>query len=106
LGVTAIPAAAEIAVSFILRFMDKERIKARRELRNAFLANLYDRVDGSVSEFVDGHEIAIQLGADEEEAKRILAYFEERGLLKIDDHKTGIVRITADGVDVVEKEIV
>lgn len=84
--------------------MDKDRIRIRRERRQQFLAELYEENDGSVSEFVDGLEIAARLGADVEEGRRIIAYFEEKGLIKVDDHKAGIVRLTADGVDVVESE--
>lgn len=84
--------------------MDKERIRVRRERRQQFLAVLYEKNDGSVSEFVDGLEIAAGLGADVEEGRRIIAYFEEKGLLKVDDHKAGIVRLTADGVDAVESQ--
>lgn len=84
--------------------MDEDVIKARRARRQEFLRLLYKKTDGSVSEFLDGYAIAAAVGADQEEAKRIVAYFEEKGLLKVDDHKTGIVRITADGVDAVEGE--
>lgn len=84
--------------------MDKERIKARRERRQQFMRALYEEIDGSVNEFVDGLDIATRLGADPEEGRRIIAYLEEKGLLKVDDHKAGIIRITADGVDAVETE--
>ena len=84
--------------------MDKERIKARRERRQAFMRELYEEIDGSVNDFVDGLEIATRLGADAEEGRRIIAYLEEKGFLKVDDHKSGIIRITADGVDAVETE--
>jgi hypothetical protein len=84
--------------------MDKQKIKERRERRQQFLRTLYEEVDGSVNEFVDGLELAGGLGADVAEGRRIIAYLEEKGLLKVDDHKAGIVRITADGVDAVETE--
>lgn len=82
--------------------MDQERIRTRRRLRAAFLEALYEAVDGSVNEFVDGYEIATAVGADSDEARRIIAYFEEKGLLMVDDHKTGVIRITAAGVDAAE----
>jgi hypothetical protein len=82
--------------------MDQDRIRARRERREAFLRALYAEVDGSVSDFVDGFQIAAGVGADGDEARRIMAYFEEKGFLLVDDHKTGVIRITATGVDVVE----
>lgn len=84
--------------------MDKDRIRARRERRQQFMRALYEEIDGSVNEFVDGLDIATRLGADPEEGRRIIAYLEEKGLLKVDDHKAGIIRITADGVDAVETE--
>ena len=34
--------------------MDKQKIKERRERRQQFLRTLYEEVDGSVNEFVDG----------------------------------------------------
>jgi hypothetical protein len=82
--------------------MDGDAIKARRQLRAQFLRSLYEQVDGSVSEFVNGFEIGSRVGADSAEARRIIEYLEEKGLLKVDDHKNGIVRITANGVDAVE----
>jgi ribosomal protein S25 len=82
--------------------MDKEELHERRRRRTEFLQALYERVDADVNEFVDGYEIAQRVGADQAEAKRIIAYFEEKGSVKVDDHKAGIIRITADGIDVVE----
>jgi hypothetical protein len=82
--------------------MDHDQLKARRQRRQDFLKTLYEAVDSDVNEFVDGYEIAAQVGADMAEAKRIIAYFEEKELLMVDDHKAGIIRITAAGVDVIE----
>lgn len=83
--------------------MDKEQLKARRERRRAFIESLYELVDGDINEFVPGFEIAQRVGADDNEARRIMAYFEEKGLILVDDHKAGIIRLTADGVDYVEE---
>lgn len=80
-------------------------MKERRQRREAFLRKLYEDVDGSVTDFVDGFAIAADLGAEPAEAKRIITYFEEKQLLKVDDHKAGIVRLTATGVDVVEEDV-
>jgi hypothetical protein len=82
--------------------MDAERIAVRRAQRAQFLMTLYEQVDGSVNEFVDGHQIAARVGADADEARRIMAYFEEKHFIKVDDHKAGIIRITAAGIDEVE----
>lgn len=82
--------------------MDADRIRARRERRAAFLHAIYAETDGSVSDFVDGFQIGAGVGADADEVRRIITYFEEKGLLKVDDHKAGVIRITAAGVDEVE----
>jgi hypothetical protein len=84
--------------------MDKQRMQVRRQRREEFLQILYDEVDGSVNEFVDGHAIAARVGADPDEARRIVAYFEEKGWVMVDDHKNGIIRLTAAGIDVVEAQ--
>jgi NADH/NAD ratio-sensing transcriptional regulator Rex len=82
-----------------------EQIRARRERRMELLRRLYHRVDGSVSEFVSAPEIGHELGVDAAETRRILEYWEEKGLLKVDDHRDGIVRITAAGIDEVETHL-
>lgn len=82
--------------------MDKKELHERRRRRMEFLHALYEEVNADVNEFVDGYAIATRVGADQAEAKRIIAYLEEKGAVKVDDHKAGIIRITADGIDVVE----
>ena len=82
--------------------MDREAIKQRRKRREEFMARLYETVDGNVSEFIQGFDLAAELGADAEEGRRMIAYLEEKGLIKVDDHRNGVVRITAAGVDEVE----
>jgi fatty acid-binding protein DegV len=74
----------------------------RRRMRHAFLRRLYDVVDASVTEFVNGFEVAAGVGAGRDEAARLFDYFEERGFVKVDDHRTGTLRITAAGIDEVE----
>jgi hypothetical protein len=82
-------------------YMD-DRMRLRRQRRREFMAQLYNEVDGSVSEFVSGLELGARLGIDEPESHRIMAYLEEKGLVLVDDHRAAIIRITADGVDFVE----
>ena len=82
--------------------MDPEVIRRRRQHRQDLLLRLYEAVDGNVSEFVQGFDLAAELGADAEEGRRIIAYLEEKGLIKVDDHRNGVIRITAAGVDEVE----
>jgi hypothetical protein len=79
-----------------------EAIQRRREHRREFLRRLYELVDGSVSEFVAASAIGEHLGIDDVETRRIFEYLEEKQLVMVDDHKTGIIRITAAGVDEVE----
>ena len=75
-------------------------IRERRERRARFLTSLYRAVDGSVSEFVCAFDLVEQM--DAAEARRVFEYFEEKGFVKVDDHREGIVRITAAGIDEVE----
>jgi predicted ArsR family transcriptional regulator len=77
-------------------------MQRRREQRREFLKRLYARVDGSISEFVSAHELGAELGIDQDESRRIFEYLEEKGFVKVDDHRAGIVRMTAAGVDEVE----
>jgi hypothetical protein len=106
------PAVAVFAITFEVRTpnprllnesaVSNEAIIRRRENRRAFLALLYEAVDGSVSEFVSAQDIGAQLQLGEVEVRKIFEYLEEKGLVMVDDHRTGIIRITAAGVDEVE----
>jgi SH3-like domain-containing protein len=79
-----------------------EELQARNAQRQAFLRSLYERVDSSVTEFVSAFEIGEAMGLSRAESSRIVAYLEEKALLKVDDHASGMCRLTADGVDRVE----
>lgn len=79
-----------------------ESIQKRREHRREFLKQLYVRVDGSVSEFVNAYELGADLGVEKDEVRKIFEYLEEKGFVMVDDHRAGIVRMTAAGVDEVE----
>lgn len=79
-----------------------ESIQKRRERRREFLRQLYVRVDGSVSEFVNAYELGAELAIEEPEVRKIFEYLEEKQLVLVDDHRAGIVRLTAAGVDEVE----
>jgi hypothetical protein len=74
----------------------------RRAWRRELLRRLYAAVDGSVSEFVSAFDIGAALDLDEAETRRIFEYLEEKGWVMVDDHRAGIVRITANGIDEVE----
>jgi predicted transcriptional regulator len=80
------------------------RIQQRRQSRADFMTRLYETVDASVSTFVNAFEIAEQLGLDAAEGRRIIEYLKEKGYIHIDDHKLGVVRITAAGIDHVETQ--
>jgi Mn-dependent DtxR family transcriptional regulator len=79
-------------------------MKHRREHRREFLRRLYEQVDGGVSEFVAAHEIGAALGIDDGETRKIFEYLEEKGYVRVDDHRAGIIRLTAAGVDEVEAQ--
>ena len=66
------------------------------------MSRLYESVDASVSTFVSAFEIGAALGIDENETQRMIEYLKEKGFIHIDDHKLGIIRITAEGIDQVE----
>lgn len=80
----------------------EQAMAERRARRAAFLRSLYDAVDANVSEFVNGFELAGGLGMERPETERVLGYLEEKGLIRVDDHREGILRITAAGIDAVE----
>ena len=77
-------------------------MRARRERRSVLLRSVYDTADASVTEFVSAYELADGQGVPQEEARKIIAYLEEKGFLLVDDHRAGVVRITAEGIDAVE----
>ena len=79
-----------------------ESIQQRRERRHEFLLQLYMRVGGSISEFVPAYELGAELGIEESEVRKIFEYLEEKKFVLVDDHRAGIVRLTAAGVDEVE----
>jgi hypothetical protein len=74
----------------------------RRDQRTAFLRELYQRVDASVAIFVNGYEIGDELGMVRDETGKLFDYLEEKGFIKVDDHRSGMLRITAFGIDEVE----
>jgi CTP-dependent riboflavin kinase len=82
----------------------RPEIQKRIQSRAEFMARLYESVDASVSTFVSAFEIADALGVSADEGKRIMEYLKEKGYIHIDDHKLGIIRITAAGIDHVETQ--
>lgn len=88
----------------IIAIMKRDVIEQRRRHRLAFLDRLYDEVDGSVSTFVSAWDISSALGLSAAEAERIVEYFAEKGMIHVDDHRTGTVRLTAAGLDYIEEQ--
>ena len=80
----------------------KEEIEQRRRQRRDFMTELYRVTDGSVSEFVSAYEIGTDILIPNSDIKRLLAYLEEKEFIKVDDHKLGVIRMTANGIDYVE----
>lgn len=82
--------------------MSDELIRQRREARHRFLERLYACSEEEASEYLDGYEIAAEMGMSRQDAERVVRYFEDHGYVK----KTGstglTLRITARGIDYVE----
>jgi DNA-binding IclR family transcriptional regulator len=74
----------------------------RRRWRRELVAALYDEAGASVTEFVPAYEVAARLDVPADEARKLVAYLEEKGWVYVDDHRLGIVRMTAAGIDAVE----
>lgn len=81
-----------------------DRLRERQQRRIAFLRELYDMVDSSVTAFVSGFDVGERVGADRAEALRIIEYWAEKEMVKVDDYASGMVRLTATGVDAVEAD--
>ena len=77
-------------------------IMRRRTWRTELLRRLYFRAGGGVAAFFPGFELGEELGMDRAEARKVLEYLEEKGWVRVDDYRGGMVRLTAEGVDRVE----
>lgn len=82
--------------------MTNEAMKLRRERRAQLLRGIYDAAGGSVTEFVSAHDLATAQQLPDDETRKAISYLEEKGYLLVDDHRAGVVRITAEGIDAVE----
>lgn len=79
-----------------------DEIRQRRENRRLFLQRLYDSSESDTSAYVDGYEIAADLGLSRQDAERITRYFDDHGYVA-NSSGTGLtLRITAKGIDHVE----
>ena len=80
-----------------------DAIPARRENRRRFLEHLYEASEQGDSEYLDGYELAGDLQLLRQDAERIVRYHEDHGfILKTGRHGL-TVRITAQGIDYVER---
>jgi hypothetical protein len=76
--------------------------ESRQTNRRALLEALYASTEADVRMFVAAFELGSELRMDPVETGRALAYLEEKGLVLVDDYKSGMTRITAAGIDAVE----
>jgi CTP-dependent riboflavin kinase len=78
-------------------------IRQRREARRRFLEQLYQASEEGDSEYLDGYDLAGGLGLSRQDAERVVRYHEDHGfVLKTGRHGL-TVRITARGIDHVER---
>lgn len=80
-----------------------DEIRQRRENRRRFLEQLYEASEHGDSEYMDGYDLADELRLSRQDAERIVRYHEDHGfILKTGRHGLTI-RITARGIDHVER---
>jgi len=77
-------------------------MRRRRELRRRFLERLYEQSEGGESEYLDGYELAAELGITRQDAERVVRYHEDHGFVRKSGSHGLTVRITAQGIDHVE----
>jgi CTP-dependent riboflavin kinase len=77
-------------------------VRRRRELRRRFLERLYAQSEAGESEYLDGYELAAELGLARQDAERIVRYHEDHGFVRKSGSHGLTVRITAQGIDHVE----
>ncbi|HSU15949.1 hypothetical protein [Longimicrobium sp.] len=79
-----------------------DEMRRRRELRRRFLERLYEQSEGGESEYLDGYELAAELGITRQDAERVVRYHEDHGFVRKSGSHGLTVRITAQGIDHVE----
>lgn len=77
-------------------------IRERRENRRKFLRRLYDCSENDVSTYLDGYEIADELGLSRFDAERFARYHEDHGYVRKSGSSGLTLRITAQGIDQIE----
>jgi CTP-dependent riboflavin kinase len=79
-----------------------DQVRERREQRRRFLELLYDASEAGDSEYLDGYELAEQLGLSRQDAERIVRYHDDHGFVTLTGRHGLTVRITARGIDHIE----
>jgi DNA-binding MarR family transcriptional regulator len=82
-----------------------DAIRQRREVRRRFLEFLYRASEEEASEYRDGYEVAEDLEIPRQDAERIVRYLEDHGFVTKSGGMGMVVRITARGIDHVERTI-
>jgi DNA-binding MarR family transcriptional regulator len=80
-------------------------IRQRRENRWKFLRSLYRSSEEDVAVYGDGYEIAEELQLPRQDAERIVRYLEDYGYVKNTVGSGLTLRITAEGIDHVERRL-
>jgi CTP-dependent riboflavin kinase len=81
-----------------------DEIRRRRENRYRFLERLYAHSEEGASEYVDAYEVAEELALSRQETERIVRYHEDHGFVTKTAGAGLTLRITAQGIDHVERE--
>jgi tRNA G26 N,N-dimethylase Trm1 len=82
-----------------------DQIRQRRANRARFLETLYRCSEEQATEYVDGYEIADELAIERVDAERIVRYLEDHGFAAKTGRTGMVVRITAAGIDEVERRL-
>jgi hypothetical protein len=79
-------------------------VRRKREARAAFLRRLYVASEEEASEYLDAFEVAGEMGLSRQDAERFTRYFEDQGFVRKAPGPGLTLRITAQGIDHVERE--
>lgn len=82
-----------------------DEIRRKREARAGFLLALYRTSEEEASEYLDAYDIAAELGLTRQDAERFTRYFEDHGFVRKAAGAGLTLRITAQGIDHVEREM-
>lgn len=83
-----------------------DEIRRRRENRRRFLEHLYRCSEEETTEYQDGYEVAEALEISRQDAERIVRYLEDHAFVTKTGRTGLVLRITAPGIDHVERAMV